>query len=94
MRNRKILLADNIELFLELEKNFLARPGVKLLSAHDGEKALDIIRKNKPDLVFLGLHLPLMCGDECCRTVKKDKLFSTIPIIMVVPSGTEAAVSG
>ena len=43
-KSKKILLADDIELFLELERNFLRRDDLDLLIAKDGRKALEMIK--------------------------------------------------
>ena len=46
--NKKILLADDIELFLELERNFLRRDDLDLLIAKNGRKALEMIKAHSP----------------------------------------------
>lgn len=84
----KILLVDDVELFLELEKTFFRREGVDLLVARNGEEALKLIAKEHPDLVFLDLYMPDINGDDVCRRVKRDKQQKEIPIIMVIQSGS------
>ncbi|MFZ3207377.1 MAG: response regulator [Geobacteraceae bacterium] len=80
---KKILLADDVELFLEMEKSFFKREGFDLLVARSGEEALSIIRDEHPDMVYMDLFMPDMDGDECCRAVKADNNLRHIPVIMV-----------
>ncbi len=89
MERKKIVLADDVELFLMLEKTFFNREEFDLITARNGREALEAIRKTKPDLVFLDLYMPEMNGDECCRIVKNDETCRPIPIIMVTTAGRE-----
>ena len=72
MARKKVLLADDAELLLDLEKKILVREGVTVLTAGNGREALDLVRRERPDLVFLDLDMPVMDGDECCRRIKED----------------------
>jgi len=79
----KILLVDDAELFLDLEKSYLNRSSFTIATARSGPEALAFIRSDRPTLVILDLLMPGMDGDEVCRKVKSDPLTNTIPIIMV-----------
>jgi len=79
----KILLVDDAELFLDLEKSYLNRSSFTITTARSGPEALVSIRSDRPTLVILDLLMPGMDGDEVCRKVKSDPLTNTIPIIMV-----------
>ncbi|HTP66454.1 MAG TPA: TIGR02266 family protein [Geobacteraceae bacterium] len=92
MEQKKIVIADDVELFLMLEKTFFNREGFELITARNGREALEAIRNERPDLVFLDLHMPEMDGDECCRHVKGDDMLRHIPIVMVTSAGREADV--
>lgn len=91
MAKTKVLLADDIELFLELEKTFFRRDEFELFTARTGTKALEMIRTERPDLVFMDLHMPEMDGDECCRQAKADPALCSIPIVIVTHMGEEKA---
>jgi CheY-like chemotaxis protein/Tfp pilus assembly protein PilZ len=78
-----ILLVDDTELFLDLEKSYLDRSTFTITTARSGPEALGVIRSNRPTLVILDLLMPGMDGDEVCRKIKSDPLTNTIPIIMV-----------
>lgn len=78
-----ILLVDDTELFLDLEKSYLDRSSFNIITARSGPEALMAIRARRPTLVILDLIMPGMDGDEVCRKIKSDPLTNTIPIIMV-----------
>ena len=80
----KLLLVDDVELFLNLEKSFLDRKSFITDTARSGKEALDRIKANKPDLVLLDLFMPEMNGDEVCRKIKDDP--STRDIIVIMTS--------
>lgn len=86
---RKVLLADDVELFLELEKTFLQREDVELLVARNGVEALAAARRERPDLMLLDLHMPDMDGSEVCREVKADPALRSTPVLMVTSAGRE-----
>ena len=86
-KNKKILLADDIELFLELERNFLQRDDLDLLIAKDGRKALEMIKQHAPQIAFLGMQMPGMSGEECCRIIKEDSSLRSTTVAMIVASG-------
>ncbi|MCJ7499585.1 response regulator [bacterium] len=79
----KILLVDDTELFLDLQKSYLNRSSFSVSTARSGTEALVAIRSDRPTLVLLDLLMPGMNGDEVCRKVKSDPLTNTIPIIML-----------
>jgi len=85
----KILLVDDTKLFLELEKNFLKLSPVHVLSASSGEEALEVAKREQPDLIFMDITMPGMGGIACCATLKADTLLKTIPVIMVSSCGKE-----
>lgn len=85
----KILLVDDTKLFLELEKNFLRLSPVRVLTAGNGKEALEIARKERPDLIYMDLHMPLMDGAATCAALKADPALRTIPVIMVTSAGKE-----
>ncbi|GBF33087.1 two-component response regulator [Desulfocucumis palustris] len=88
----KILIVDDephIRILLEQTLEELEDEGVELLKADNGEAALDIIRNEKPELVFLDVMMPKMNGFEVCGTVKKEPGISDIFIIMLTAKGQE-----
>jgi uncharacterized protein (TIGR02266 family) len=85
----KVLLVDDVELFLELEKTFFRHGEYTVLTARTGQAALDSVRSERPQAVFLDLYLPDLNGDDICRQIKQDPDLGHIPVIMVTQSGRE-----
>jgi CheY-like chemotaxis protein/Tfp pilus assembly protein PilZ len=83
MDKKAILLVDDVELFLELEKSFLARESFSLHTARNGREALEKARSLRPDVILLDLYMPDLDGDVVCRTLKSSAPTSSIPVIMI-----------
>jgi uncharacterized protein (TIGR02266 family) len=86
-KRHKILLADDIELFLEMEKNLLQRDDLDLIISRGGEKALEMIKQHSPQVAFLGLQMSDMSGVECCRKVKANETTSGTAVVLMLPAG-------
>lgn len=89
MSKAKVLLAENSNIVLQIEKRCLRDAGVTIFTAGDGEEALRVARKVRPDLVYLALSLPGMGGAACCRALKSDPELGRIPVVMVCAAGGE-----
>jgi uncharacterized protein (TIGR02266 family) len=89
----KILLVDDVELFIELEKTFFRRDQFCIFTATNGNDALRMAREEQPDLIFIDLYLPEINGDEVCRRLKLDPETAQIPVIMVVQRGGESDIA-
>jgi Response regulator containing CheY-like receiver, AAA-type ATPase, and DNA-binding domains len=89
MDNRKdyskytVLIVDDIPVNIILLKTMLARTNVKILTAVNGQEALDIVRDLKPQVVLLDIQMPVMNGLEVLREIKSDPLLKDISVIMV-----------
>ena len=80
MESKKILVADDEERIVNLIKDFLSAASFSVLTAFDGEKALDIVKNEKVDLAILDIMMPELNGWEVSREIRK---FSDIPIIIL-----------
>ena len=89
MAKPKILLVDDTKLILELEKSFLKVSHVDVITAGDGVEALELVRKDPPDLVFMDVNMPLMDGITCCRLLKSDPFLSAVPVVMLTTAGND-----
>lgn len=87
MKKIKILLADDVELFLELEKTFFDPDVYDVFLARTGQQAIDITIAEKPDLILMDFYMPEVNGDDACRQLKANPETSSIPIIMVTQMG-------
>ncbi len=86
-KSKKILIADDIELFLEMERNFLQRDDLDLIISKGGERALSMIREHEPQVAFLGMQMPGMSGIECCRMIKADPNVAGTSVVMIIAAG-------
>jgi CheY-like chemotaxis protein len=93
MMNKKVLIVDdepNILILMEQALEKLEEENdVELLTAKNGLEALEIIKSQKPDLVFLDVMMPKMSGLEVCDTVKNKLSMQNIYIIMLTAKGQE-----
>ena len=88
----KILVVDDeahITQLIEQTLEDLEDKGVELLIATNGEEALEIIEKEKPQLVFLDVMMPKVNGFEVCNTVKNEWKITDIYVIMLTAKGQE-----
>jgi len=79
----KVLVVDDIPVNIVLLKTMLARLNVIILSAKNGQEALDIINESRPDLVLLDVHMPVIDGLEVLKKAKTNPEMKNMDIIMV-----------
>ncbi|MFV2082091.1 MAG: response regulator [bacterium] len=91
MKEKKLLLVDDAELFLSMEQSFLARDSFDIYTAKSGPEALDIARSVIPDLILLDLFMPEMNGEQVCAELKKDPKTMDIPILIVTGRRSDEA---
>jgi two-component system, OmpR family, alkaline phosphatase synthesis response regulator PhoP len=88
----KILIVDDephLRMLIQQTLEELEDEGVELLMAPDGEQALETIREERPDLVFLDVMMPKKNGFDVCQTVKHEDGLSHICIILLTAKGQE-----
>jgi len=88
-----ILLVDNSGLFRGIAEKIERRTRCQLLTAVSGGEALAVVRRDRPDLIFLDAELTGMTGFDVCRVLKADSHFSRTPIVILSdsPSAPEDA---
>ncbi len=79
----KILIVEDNPLNMRLIEMTLRPKGYRLLGATDGEKALDMATREKPDLIIMDISLPKMSGLEVTKRLRQMPVFNHIPIIAV-----------
>ncbi|NJK35023.1 MAG: response regulator [Oscillatoriales cyanobacterium SM2_2_1] len=90
--SKKVLIVDdepNILLLMEQALEKLEDFDIELLTARNGEEALETIKDEKPDLVFLDVMMPKMSGLEVCHVVKKELKMNDTFIVMLTAKGQE-----
>ncbi|MFH1090306.1 MAG: response regulator, partial [Pseudomonadota bacterium] len=84
-----VLVVEDEKDILDLVEYNLQQAGFNVLTALEGATALNLIKKNKPDLVVLDLMLPGVDGKEVCRRLKQDESTRRIPVIMLTAKTEE-----
>jgi two-component system, OmpR family, alkaline phosphatase synthesis response regulator PhoP len=87
MSEKTILVADDESHILNVVSLKLRNAGFRVLTASDGQEALDIAIAEKPDLLITDYHMPQLSGIELCRKLKLDPSTAHIPAIMLTARG-------
>ncbi|MCK5862362.1 MAG: response regulator transcription factor [Candidatus Hydrogenedentes bacterium] len=85
-----ILVVEDEEDILELVSYNLKKEGYRVTRAMSGEKALQSVEDEPPQLILLDLMLPEIDGLEVCRRIKRNPETATIPIVMLTAKGEES----
>lgn len=83
----RILVADDNAMNLDILRTRLAAHGYEILIAADGEEAVDVARRERPDLILLDIMMPKLDGFEVCRQLRTDPGLPFVPIILVTAKG-------
>jgi two-component system, sensor histidine kinase and response regulator len=78
-----ILLVDDNFTNIELLQNILQKKGYEIAFASNGEQALEMVPKLKPNLILLDIMMPGIDGFETCQKLKQNKATQDIPIIFI-----------
>ncbi|MCD4691013.1 response regulator [bacterium] len=90
MERHRILVADDSPTVIDIIGAILEDAEFEVLIARDGEEALDIMYREKPDLMILDIAMPKMNGYTVCRRCKEDPETQHIPIIMLTAKDGES----
>jgi DNA-binding response OmpR family regulator len=87
MTRKKILLVDDSNTILMMERMILTKGPFDLLTAGNGEDAVTKALAEKPDLILMDVVMPGMNGFEACRRIRSEESIRNTPIIMVTTRG-------
>jgi CheY-like chemotaxis protein len=87
MAMKKILVADDESHILHVVSLKLRNAGFEVLTAADGQEALEIAIAEHPDLLITDYHMPQLSGLELCQKLKQDPSTARIPAIMLTARG-------
>jgi two-component system, cell cycle sensor histidine kinase and response regulator CckA len=85
----KILVVDDIEDSRVLLKTNLEYNGFMVTEAFDGQQALEMVRKSRPDLIISDVLMPVMDGFQLCRNMKQDDQLKNIPFVFYSATYTD-----
>ena len=83
MPNKRILLADDSLTTLTMHRMILAGAGYELLTAKDGQEAIELATTHRPDLILMDVVMPRKTGFEAVRALRNQAETKAIPVIMV-----------
>ena len=89
---KKILIVDDephIRMLIQQALEELEDEGIELLTATNGDEALETIRTERPDLVFLDVMMPKKSGFDVCDTVKNALGMTQVHIVLLTAKGQE-----
>jgi len=81
--SKRILVMEDEEDNRQIIRDMLAGTDCEITEAENGEQALAAIAKQRPNLILMGIHLPIMDGYTVTRRIKANPALRSIPIIAV-----------
>jgi two-component system alkaline phosphatase synthesis response regulator PhoP len=85
----KILVVDDEIDILEFIQYNLRKEGYEVHLAHNGQEAIDVSKKVKPDLILLDVMMPVMDGIEACKQIKSNSDLEKIFIVFLTARAEE-----
>lgn len=77
----RIVLVEDNEFNRDMLSRRLIKRGYEVLMAEDGQQGVELVRRERPDVVLMDMSLPVMDGWEATRTLKADESTRHIPVI-------------
>ena len=87
MSKKKILVVDDSRTALFMMTTILRKERYELVTACDGEQALEMAAAERPDLILMDVIMPRKTGFEACRELKRREDTKAIPVILVTTRG-------
>ena len=82
--NKKIIVAEDSSVIQNLTKKILSQLNFEIKSVKNGQQVLDLLEKDTYHLLLLDIHMPVMDGMECAKTIRKsNNQNKEIPIIAI-----------
>ena len=89
MSNKRVLVADDEVHILDVISYKLQNAGLEVITARDGQEALEQARAERPDLLIMDYQMPGLNGLEVCLQLREEAETSTIPAIMLTARGLD-----
>ena len=87
MSRKKILVVDDSKTALFMLLTILRKEGYDLVTADDGQQALEVAGTERPDLILMDVVMPNKTAFEACRELKQREDTKGIPVILVTTRG-------
>lgn len=79
-QHERVLVVDDEERIVGIVRAYLEKEGYRVLTARDGQEALAVFQRERPNLVLLDLMLPKISGWDVCRELRRT---SDVPVLML-----------
>jgi two-component system alkaline phosphatase synthesis response regulator PhoP len=89
MNKGKVLVVDDELYILHILDFSLGAEGYEVITAENGEQAIEKARNEQPDLVVLDVMMPKIDGYEACRKLKQDPEMKDVPVILLTAKGRD-----
>ena len=89
MKKAKILVVDDEVNITQILEFSMGAEGYEVITASNGEEAIDKARKEQPDLIILDIMMPRIDGYEACRILKANPLTKNIPVVLLTAKGRD-----
>jgi two-component system, OmpR family, alkaline phosphatase synthesis response regulator PhoP len=86
--SKRIVVADDDPDLVALMTVPLTKRGYEIETGGNGEEAIDLVRRYRPDLVILDVCMPLLDGLEACRRLKDDEQLKHIPVMLITATAS------
>ena len=83
LQGLKALVIDDSKTIRRTAETLLAKEGCEVLTAADGFEALSQIVDHHPDIILIDIMMPRLDGYQTCSVIKHNKVYRTIPVIML-----------
>src|SRR3954454_11257322 len=92
MSRKKVLLVDDSNTVLMMEKMILSKGSFEIVLARDGVEAVAKAKSENPDIILLDVMMPKLDGLSACAAIRAEPTTAHIPIIMVTTRGEESSI--
>lgn len=85
----KVIVIDDEPFILMMIEDKLKKANILVVALRESRDAVEVIRKEKPDLIILDWMMPEVSGIEICKTLKEDTELQNIPVFMLTAKGQD-----
>lgn len=89
MKKGKVLVVDDEVNITQILEFSIGSEGYEVITAANGEEAVDKARREQPDLIILDIMMPKIDGYEACRILKSNPLTKSIPVVLLTAKGRD-----
>lgn len=86
----KVVVVDDEPFILMMIEDKLKKARIDVVTLRESRDAVDVIRRERPDLVILDWMMPELSGIDICRALRNDPELSGIPVFMLTAKGQDA----